>query len=100
MAQRKTRNDRLEDAIAQLIRAQATLAQQQTVLLARISETDKELVNLRRQANEQLARIISMLIRHEEILTELPDAIRQKIGFKPKEQCFEIFLLALLNQMP
>ena len=82
-----------------LIQSQAALAQQQTALmqqqaafLERRSETDSELAQLRRQADERFARIEeelagirAILLRHEQILQDLPEAIREKIGFKPSK---------------
>jgi hypothetical protein len=92
MATRKKENgaNRLEEAMAHLIQSQAALAEQQTAFLARLSETDKELAELRRESialrrenAERFARIEAILLRHEQILQGLPEAIREKIGFKP-----------------
>jgi hypothetical protein len=82
---RSNRNNRLEEAVALLMQNQATF-------LARLSETDKELANLRRQTDERFARIETILLEHSRILLEvmrmleaLPEAVRQKIGFKPQK---------------
>ena len=92
MATRKKDNsaNRLEEAVAHLIQSQAALAEQQTAFLARLSETDKELAELRRESialrrenAERFARLEAILLRHEQILQGLPEAIREKIGFKP-----------------
>jgi len=101
---RERRIDHLEEAMSRLIQSQATLLQQQTALmqhytaliqqqtafLERLSETDRELAALRRQTDERFARIEeelraikAILLRHERILEGLPEAIREKIGFKP-----------------
>jgi hypothetical protein len=71
-------NGRLEDAVATLIQNQASF-------LARMAEMD-------RLSAERFARIETLLIEHNQILAEhnrilqaLPDAIRQKIGFKVPE---------------
>ena len=32
---------------------------------------------------DELAAIKTLLLQHDQVLKELPDAIRQKIGFKP-----------------
>ena len=72
-----------------LIQSQAALAEQQTTSLARLSVTDKELAELRRESielrrenEERFARIEAILLRHEQILQGVPEAIREKIGFK------------------
>lgn len=94
---RRKRTDHLEEAMALLIQSQATLLQQQTALvqqqtafLERLSGTERELAALRRQTDERFARIEeelrtirAILLRHEQILQGLPEAIREKIGFKP-----------------
>jgi hypothetical protein len=83
------RVDRLEEAMsalslaqANLVQTQAALAQQQTMFLARLAETDR--IN-----SERFARIETILMEHTRILNEhsrilraLPEAIRDKIGFK------------------
>src|SRR5439155_25376524 len=87
---RRTRNGRgsLEEAMALLI-------QNQTVFLNRMGDFDRELIELKRDHDREfvefkqdttgrLANIESLLIRHEQILEGLPEAIRQKIGFKTK----------------
>ena len=69
-------------AQANLVQAQAPLAQQQTMFLARLAETDR--IN-----SERFARIETILMEHTRILNEhsrilraLPETIRDKIGFK------------------
>jgi hypothetical protein len=76
------RNGRLEDALA-------TLIQNQAAFLARVSETDRQLIELQRVNAERFARIEerfaaieAILLRHEQLLQALPEAIREKIGFK------------------
>ena len=112
MARKKTaRNNHLEEAMALLMQSQAALMQNQTALsqqqiasmqqqtalmqqqaafLERLSETDRELAQLRRQTDERFGRIETILLEHSRILSELmrmmealPEAIREKIGFKP-----------------
>lgn len=87
---KKDRGDHLEEAMALLIQTQATLMQQQVAFLERLSETDRQLAELRRQTDERFARIEeelraikAILLRHEQILQGLPEAIREKIGFRP-----------------
>ena len=73
------RVDRLEDALSTLIQNQASF-------LARMVKSD-------RISSERFARIESILLDHSHILAEhsrllhaLPEAVRDKIGFKPPQQ--------------
>ena len=68
-------NGRLEDALATLIQNQATF-------LARMSEIDARVAEMDRLNAERFARIETLLLEHNRILNALPDAIREKIGFK------------------
>lgn len=79
---RNARNGRLEEAIAILIQNQASF-------LARVSETDR--VNAERfgRIEDRLTRIEAILVEHSRILAQhsrlleaLPEAVREKIGFK------------------
>ncbi|MGH7169759.1 MAG: hypothetical protein ACRELG_05720 [Gemmataceae bacterium] len=72
----------LVQAQANLVQAQATLALQHSTFLTRMAEMDR--IN-----SERFARIETILIEHSRILAEhsrilraLPDAVRDKIGFK------------------
>ncbi len=90
------RVDRLEEAHLALAQAQATLLQAQANLVARTAETDTRIaaINARmaetdRINTERFARIEAILMEHSRILRDhsrileaLPDAIRDKIGFK------------------
>lgn len=67
----------LEQAMAQLILNQAQFFAQHVRL-------EKELVALQKESNERFGRIEAMLLNHERILRELPEAIRKKIGYQPK----------------
>lgn len=80
MATKKNGNGNLENALAQLIENQAQFVGQ-------LSETNKRLA----QSDERFARIEkdldlikALLLRHEDTLKKLPEAIREKIGFKAK----------------
>jgi hypothetical protein len=74
---RSNRNGRLEEAMA-------TLLQDQASFLARMSEIDARVSEMDRINSERFARIESLLLAdHNRILEALPDAIREKIGFKP-----------------
>lgn len=72
----------LVQAQANLVQAQAALAQQQTIFLARMAETDARMAETDRINAERFARIEAILMEHSRILRALPDAIRDKIGFK------------------
>lgn len=73
---KNARNGRLEEALATLIQNQASF-------LARMSEIDARVAEMDRINSERFARIEALLIEHNRILEALPDAIREKIGFKP-----------------
>jgi hypothetical protein len=89
-------NGRLEEALNMLIQSQAALLPQQTAFLARAAETDHRLSELDRiiaerlariderfaRIDERFARIEAILMEHGRILQALPEAIREKIGFK------------------
>ena len=75
-------NGNLAQAIALLIHNQAAF-------LAQLAETNRNLETTKVEAEKRFARIeakfeevITVLRRHEQILNDLPEAIRQKIGFK------------------
>jgi hypothetical protein len=103
---KNNKHDRLEEAMALLIQNQATfvqnqaafnqtLAQQnqtQSAILQRLADLDRELAEQRREnaarfarIEEELAAIRAILLRHEQILQSLPEAIREKIGFNPSK---------------
>jgi hypothetical protein len=71
-------NGRLENALANLL-------QTQTAFLTRLAEMDRELVELKRETSERLTNIENILVQHAQILEGLPEAIRQKIGFKKQQ---------------
>jgi GTP1/Obg family GTP-binding protein len=75
---------------ARLEEAMATLIQNQAVFLSRASKTDRLHAKFERETAERFARIeaqmaemIRVLNEHTRVLERLPDAIRDKIGFKP-----------------
>ena len=77
----------LEQAMALLINSQATLANNQASFLTHLAETHKR----QNEADARFARIENdldqiktILLRHEQTLNQLPEAIRQKIGYKPR----------------
>jgi hypothetical protein len=89
-------NGRLEEALATLLQNQATLVQTQAAFVAQTRETDARLAEMERVNSERFARIEALLLEHNRMLLEhnrmllaLPEAIREKIGFKapaPSEQ--------------
>ncbi|MBI4476162.1 MAG: hypothetical protein HY654_03255 [Acidobacteria bacterium] len=88
MARRRnaaSRNGTLQDAIALLVQNQAALVAQHTSFLTELRELAAD--SARRFATieqelRQFEQIKAILLRHEQILNELPEAIRQRIGFK------------------
>jgi len=83
MARTKTQgNGHLEEALAILIQNQASF-------LARIVEINGRMAETDRISSERFGRIETLLLDHSRILADhtrilqaLPEAIRQKIGFK------------------
>jgi len=63
-----------------LEQAMALLIQNQAAFVGDMRENYKQFAEIRRE----LEQIKSILLRHEHILDELPETIRQKIGFKAK----------------
>jgi hypothetical protein len=90
MAKRRTtRNHHLEEATALLMQSQATLMQNQSTLMQNQMEFLARLSEMGRVNSERFARleknmetIICVLSEHAKLLEALPEAIRQKIGFK------------------
>lgn len=63
----------LEQALAVLIQNQATF-------VGNLNETNQRFARI----ENDLAQIKTILLRHEQTLNQLPEAIRQKIGYKPR----------------
>lgn len=72
----------LIESMAVLVQTQATFNQQNAQTNAEIKQINREIEELRRENAERFARIEQLLIKHEIMLQELPEAIRQKIGFQ------------------
>jgi hypothetical protein len=68
----------LEAAMALLINNQAALVAQHTTFVSAMAKADQEFAEIRKLFD----RIMAVLARHETILEKLPEAIRDKIGFK------------------
>jgi hypothetical protein len=85
-------NGRLEEAMALLI-------QNEAAFVARLSESDRRHLEIERQhlkferetaerfarIEAQMAEIIRVLNEHSRMLERLPEAVRDKIGFKGQE---------------
>jgi hypothetical protein len=69
-----------------LIQAQAALTQNQAAFLARVSETDRQMAETNRMNSERFARIEAILAKLIRLIQALPEAVRDKIGFKPPQQ--------------
>jgi GTP1/Obg family GTP-binding protein len=81
--------DRLEEAMAMLIQNQAAFLNRLADTDSRIAESERHYAELRREASERFARIeadiaaiLRVLAEHGRLLERLPDAVRDKIGFK------------------
>jgi hypothetical protein len=76
------RNGSLEEAVRDLIRSQATLVQNQALLVAQKAELDKQIAETNRISDERFARIEAILMDLVRAMQALPEAVREKIGFK------------------
>ena len=79
-------HSRLEEAMTLLIQNQAAFVSQ-------IAESNKLHAKLERETAEQFAQvrqdmaaILRVLAEHGRMLERLPEAVREKIGFKPTQQ--------------
>ncbi len=70
---KKPSNNNLEQAMSLLIQNQAAFLSHLTAVHERFARIESE-----------LGEIKSILLRHEQVLQTLPEAIRQKIGFEPR----------------
>ena len=68
----------LEQAMALLVQSEASLVQNQASFLSHLTETYQRLARI----EGDLEQIKAILLRHEQALRDLPEAIRQKIGSK------------------
>jgi hypothetical protein len=75
-------NQQLAQARAEFNHNQALFNQQLAQTNAEIARTHADLWELERANTERFARIEQLLIKHELILQEMPETIRQKIGFQ------------------
>jgi hypothetical protein len=65
-------NSKLEDAIA-------TLIQNQAVFISATTEYRRDITRI----ETELAKIRILLLRHERAMSDLAEAVRERIGFKP-----------------
>ena len=78
MATKRNGNGKLEDALATLVQNQAALVAQHTTFVSHLDEDRQRFTRIERD----LDLIKALLIKHENTLEKLPEAIREKIGFK------------------
>jgi hypothetical protein len=69
--------------MASLVQAHASLAQNQAAFLARISAIDARMAETNRINSERFARIEAILMDLVRMVEMLPEAVRDRIGFKP-----------------
>jgi hypothetical protein len=70
-------HERLEEAMAMLI-------QNQAAFLGRLSETERVSAERFARIEGDMAAILRVLSEHSRLLERLPEAVRDKIGFKPE----------------
>ncbi len=75
-------NGRLEEAIAILIQNQAAFVAESREINARIAEMERTNSERFARIEERFMRIEALLLEHNRMLLALPDAVREKIGFK------------------
>lgn len=81
----RNRNGRLEEALATLITSQATLASNQAQFVGQLARMDERFARIEAELkahSAQFADLKAILVRHEHMLQALPEAVRDKIGFK------------------
>jgi len=72
----------LEAAIALLIHNQAQFVQLQAQIAAESARLDRRYNEWKEESDRRFARIEALLLEHDRLLRGLPDAIKDKIGFK------------------
>jgi hypothetical protein len=95
-AKKNNGNGRLEEALTAMLQSQADLHQNQIALTQTLIAQQAESNRLKVEADQRFARIEAILLEHSRVLAEhsrilaehtrilekLPDAIRDRIGFK------------------
>jgi len=82
---KKNGNGNLEEAMAALIQAQATMVPTQAYYLVRKAETDNRMFEIEQELSgikKRFDRIESVLVEHNQNLKYLADKVGEKIGFK------------------
>jgi hypothetical protein len=79
-------NGRLEEAMTAMLQNQAILVQTQASFVAGLAETNSRMAETDRINSERFARIEAILLEHSRILRALPEAVREKIGFKAPDK--------------
>jgi hypothetical protein len=90
---RSSRNGRLEEFMATVLQNQAalqqniaTLVQTQAAFVARMSETDSRIAEMDRRIERRFANIEAILSELVRMIERLPEAVSEKIGFRPAGQ--------------
>jgi hypothetical protein len=73
----------LETALTSMLQGQALLQQQLSALALRQADTDARSADYERRIEERFQRIETILLDHSRILAELPEAVRERMGFRP-----------------
>lgn len=93
---RSNGNGKLEDGMEELRRSQLAMQQAQAAMLQTLAamqlshaQYEKDMAQLRREgeelkrtSDERFARIEAILLEHNRILSRLPEAVAERIGFK------------------
>ena len=82
---RKAANGQLEEAMAVLINNQSSFLTQMTHSNAQIAQLNARSEERFFRIESELAEIKAILLRHEQMLQALPEAIRERIGFTPPQ---------------
>lgn len=85
-AARRRNGSMLEQAMALLINNQAEFVAQLGRMQERFAHIDERFAQIDQRfahIEEELSAIKAILLRHEQMLQALPEAVRQKIGFSP-----------------
>ena len=77
--------DKLEQAVINLLETQAVMQNQMAKLAERQVDNDKRWFEVKEEQvkiREELNQVINILNEHTVLLRNLPEAIKEKIGFK------------------
>ena len=84
-------NEAIQAALAQMLQNMAALAAQNIMFLSQMAEmrrdSDVQMAGMRREMagmGRELEEIKIILLKHERILQDLPEALKCTIGFKGK----------------